>query len=460
MTKVSFHTLGCKVNQYETEAMKEKFLKAGYEVMPEGSPADIYIINTCTVTNLADRKSRQFIRRAKKLNPESFVVATGCYVQVKPEEAAAIEGVDMIVGVNEKAKIFEYIESELGSRGKSGRDEGSEIDGAAEGVREARAAKHVLSYEDLSEYRSDGIISAVEGKSRAFIKIEEGCNRFCSYCIIPFARGKVRSRAPEEVVEEAKQLIAAGFKEIVLTGINTALYGTDLGMGGIEPLIGMLDSLKGDFRIRLSSLEPTVINKEYVKSLLKYEKLCHHLHLSLQSGSDKVLAAMNRRYDRKDFLEIVQVLREFDPYYGITSDIIAGFPGEDEEDFNDSLSMIREAGIDRVHSFKYSKREGTVAASMANQVPDKVKQERGRVLQEVGEEVSLKRREMMKEIVRQVLLEELVLKEGSSGGRKSFAAGYSDNYIRVYVAGGEELIGRVVDVRFGDIMEDGVEGII
>ena len=451
MTKVSFHTLGCKVNQYETEAMKEKFLKAGYEVMPDGSPADIYIINTCTVTNLADRKSRQFIRRAKKLSLESFVVATGCYVQVKPEEAAAIEGVDMIVGVNEKAKIFEYIEAELESRGKAG-----------------AATAHVLDYDELSEYRSDGIISAMEGKSRAFIKIEEGCNRFCSYCIIPFARGKVRSRAPEEVVEEARQLIAAGFKEIVLTGINTALYGTDLGMGGIEPLIGMLDSLEGDFRIRLSSLEPTVINKEYVKSLLKYDKLCHHLHLSLQSGSDKILAAMNRRYDRKDFLEIVQVLREFDPYYGITSDIIAGFPGEDEEDFNDSLSMIRGAGIDRVHSFKYSKREGTVAAGMSGQVTDKVKQERGRVLQEVGEEVSLKRREMMKGIVRPVFLEELVQKKGPSGEPseepsrevESFAAGYSDNYIRVYVRNAESLIGKLVDVRFGGIMEDGVEGII
>ena len=451
MTKVSFHTLGCKVNQYETEAIKEKFLKAGYEVMPDGSPADIYIINTCTVTNLADRKSRQFIRRAKKLSPESFVVATGCYVQVKPEEAAAIEGVDMIVGVNEKDKIFEYIEAELESRGKAG-----------------AATTHVLDYDELSEYRSDGIISAMEGKSRAFIKIEEGCNRFCSYCIIPFARGKVRSRAPEEVVEEARQLIAAGFKEIVLTGINTALYGTDLGMGGIEPLIGMLDALEGDFRIRLSSLEPTVINKEYVKSLLKYEKLCHHLHLSLQSGSDKILAAMNRRYDRKDFLEIVQALREFDPYYGITSDIIAGFPGEDEEDFNDSLSMVREAGIDRVHSFKYSKREGTVAAGMPEQVPDKVKQERGRALQEVGEEVSLKRREMMKGIVRPVLLEELVQKKGPSGEPseepsrevESFAAGYSDNYIRVYVRNAESLIGKMVDVRFGGIMEDGVEGII
>ena len=257
-------------------------------------------------------------------------------------------------------------------------------------------------------------------------------------------------RDPEEIIQEAETLIKSGFKEIVLTGINTALYGTDIGMGGIEPLIAMINDLEGDFRIRLSSLEPTVIDAEYVKDLLKYEKLCHHLHLSLQSGSDKILRSMNRRYGRDEFLEIVKVVRDFDPYYGISSDVIVGFPGEDERDFDDSLDLIRRAGIDRVHGFKYSKRWGTKAAEMPDQIPDKVKQERGKVLSRVGEEVSKARKEAMAGIVRPVLFEEMTA--------RGFVSGYADNYVRVYVEGDESLLGKTVDVTFGPIMKDGVEG--
>lgn len=433
--KISFHTLGCKVNQYETEALKERFAAAGFSVVPEGEKADVYIINTCTVTNLADRKSRQFIRRAIKDNPKALIVATGCYVQIKPEEAAAIPGVDLIVGINEKSKILEYVEKAL-----------------KEGKGEETAEKHILSYEELSEYRSDGIISAMEGKSRAFIKIEEGCNRFCSYCIIPFARGRVRSRPLEEIIQEGEALVKAGFKEIVLTGINTALYGTDLGMGGIEPLLGKMEEMEGDFRIRLSSLEPTVIDWQYVKKLLQYERLCHHLHLSLQSGSDQVLKAMNRRYSGEEFLRIVDVVRALDPFYGISSDVIVGFPGETEKDFEDSLDLIRRGGIDRVHGFKYSKRQGTKAAAMENQVDEKVKQERISILTKVGEEVSLDRRREMEGAKKPVLFEEI------QGG---LLTGYTDNYIRVYVdlpEEGEELIGEIRNVTLGNPWKDGVKG--
>ena len=316
--KAAFHTLGCKVNQYETEALKEQFKSAGYEIVSEDAFADVYVINTCTVTNMSDRKSRQYIRKMKRVNPSAVVAVTGCYAQVSPEEVAAMEDVDIVAGTNEKHRLLQYVE-------------------------EFSAAKeqqyHVKPYEELTEYISSGIVTSMESRTRAYIKIQEGCNRFCSYCVIPYARGKVRSRSTDEILEEARGLLSQGFREIILTGINTALYGEDIGLGGIEPLIARLNGLDGDFRIRLSSLEPTVINAEYVKGLLRYEKLCPHMHLSVQSGSDHVLSLMNRHYTREEYLEIVKVLKEHDPLYGITTDIIAGFPQETEEDFAD-LSLI------------------------------------------------------------------------------------------------------------------------
>ena len=409
--KIAFHTLGCKVNQYETEAIKEQFLKRGWEVVDETDPADCYLINTCTVTNIADRKSRQFIRKVKKLRPEAIVAVTGCYSQVKPEDLWDMPEVDVLTGNGDKGYIIDLIEERL---------------------RTDQRIRKVLRYDELRDYTDRGTIVSMEGRTRAFIKIEEGCNRFCAYCLIPYARGRVRSRDPKEVVEEARTLIARGFKEIVLTGINTALYGTEEGFkkkydmqeDGIECIIKAINDLPGDFRIRLSSLEPTVVNAEYVKRLLKYPKLCPHLHLSIQSGSNKIIKAMNRHYTREDYLEIVNVLKEHDPGYGITTDIIVGFPGETEDDFRDSVRMVDEAGFLKVHVFKYSKRKGTTAEAMEDQVPGEIKNLRSDVLMRAGDKNALIFFAHEHGRKRRVLFEEV-----THGG---WLTGYTENYVRVY----------------------------
>lgn len=437
--KIAFHTLGCKVNQYETEAMKEQFAAAGHTIADEEDFADAYVINTCTVTNLADRKSRQYIRRMKRVNPEAVVAVTGCYAQVSPEEVSAIEGVDIVAGTGEKQNLLSYIEAYC----EEARQRPRRKDGG-------RAEKHIRSYEELDTYQSCGIITSMESRIRAYIKIQEGCNRFCSYCIIPYARGRVRSRDLEEIIAEVEGLLSKGFKELILTGINTALYGTDLGYGGIEPLIARLNGLPGDFRIRLSSLEPTVINADYVKGLLAYEKLCPHLHLSIQSGSDNVLRRMNRRYSRAEYLDIVRVLQDFDPLYGITTDIICGFPGETEEDFADSLAMIDEAGFCKVHAFKYSRRKGTPAADMPDQIPGDVKNRRSQALMEKAEEDAARFFERCSGAVRRVLFEEM--------SRDGQMTGYTDNYVKTYAAGSPEMLNQFYDVKLLEKYRDGMKG--
>ena len=287
--KIAFHTLGCKVNQYESEAIAAAFEQQGYTVVDEREFADVYVINTCTVTAVADKKSRQYIRRMKKVNPDSVVVVTGCYAQISPEEVSAVDGVDIVAGTNEKSHLTDYV---------------------AEFQENGMRQLHVKGYEELDVYDETGLVVNTENRTRAYIKIQEGCNRFCSYCVIPYARGKVRSRGLSEIVAEAEKLITGGYREIVLTGINTALYEMEQIRPdeagrlpeepyGVEKVIAALSDIPGDFRIRLSSLEPAVVDADYVKRLLKYDKLCHHLHLSAQSGSSKVLAAMNRPYDRE-----------------------------------------------------------------------------------------------------------------------------------------------------------------
>lgn len=442
--KAAFHTLGCKVNQYETEALCRQFRQQGYEIVEETEFADVYVINTCTVTGLADRKSRQYIRRMKKVNPESIVAVTGCYVQMKPEEVADIEGVNLTVGINEKHRLIEYIEKFL---------------------KERKAQTHVLAYEELNDYEEMGPVTAVEDRTRAYIKVQEGCNRFCSYCVIPFARGNVRSRPVSHILEEAELLLAKGYKELVLTGINTALYGAEAGFSreegapdGIEQVIERLDRLPGEFRIRLSSLEPAVVNAEYVKRLLSYEKLCHHLHLSAQSGSDRILKAMNRPYGRQEYLDIVKALRDYEPEYGITTDLIAGFPGETEEDFQDSLRLIEEVGFGRVHAFKYSRRPNTKAAAMEGQIPEPVKKARSQMLMEAGEQACQRFLEQNRGKVRKVLLEEYKEEEHA-------LTGYTDNYIRVYLPAEEGqdseldgLLNKFRDVRLVEPFLDGMKG--
>ena len=445
--KAAFHTLGCKVNQYETEAMKEQFIEAGYEIVGEEDFADVYIINTCTVTNLADRKSRQYIRRMKKQSPDAIVAVTGCYAQVKPEELEAMPEVDIVTGTGEKNTLLGYIE---------------------EFERERTKQRHIRDYDDLVEYEDKGIITSMESRTRAYIKIQEGCDRFCAYCLIPFARGHVRSRDPEEVVAEAKALVDAGFKEIILAGINTALYGTEEsfdypllagedGMKGIEIIIKRINDLDCDFRIRLSSLEPTVINAEYVSRLMKYPRLCPHLHLSIQSGSDNVLKLMNRHYSRQEYLDIVKVLKSYDPGYGITTDIIVGFPGETQEDFMDSVDMIQRVEFCKVHGFRYSSREGTAAASLPGHLSGTVKNERIQQLLDAGDEAMnrffdgcLERGE-----VRTVLFEEY---DSSEDGEEKLITGYTENYIKIYAQGTDADLNCFKKVKLLKKYKDGMKG--
>jgi threonylcarbamoyladenosine tRNA methylthiotransferase MtaB len=438
--KISFHTLGCKVNQYETQALKEKFINRGYEIVGEGEFADIYVINTCTVTGLSDRKSRQYIRRVKKINPDSITAVIGCYAQVSPDEAKNIEGVNIVAGTNEKNNLPDYIDEYLKNKNQ---------------------ALHIKPYEELKDYEDTGVITAMDSRTRAYIKVQEGCNKFCSYCIIPYARGKVRSRAVEDVIKEAQSLIDMGYKELVLTGINTALYGTEPGFGqykkeeseeqvyGIEVIVNALNRLPGDFRIRLGSLEPNVINADYAKRLLKYEKLCPHMHLSLQSGSDRILKQMNRNYTAADYLELVHVLKSHDKGYGLTTDIIVGFPGETEEDFNDSINLVRQAKLSKVHVFKYSKREGTKAAEMKGHIAPEVKARRSAKLMEVATEVG---RQFIRDdlgSLRRVLFEEY-------DEEKGLLVGLTENYIKVYYEGPKDLCNNFLKLRLVEPYKDGV----
>ncbi len=424
--KVAFHTLGCKVNQYETQAIREDFENNGFFTVEEKEFADVYVINTCTVTNLADRKSRQYIRRMKRLNPDSIMVATGCYVQMSKDELKGISEIDLLIGNNLKSKIYEMTMDKLKEKDVN--------------------RVNVLTYDELKDYEDLGMVNSIEGRTRAYIKIQEGCNRFCSYCIIPYARGKVRSRDLDEIKKEAELLIDKGYKEIVLTGINTALYGRDIDLN-IEDTIRAVCSIDGDFRVRLSSLEPTVVTKENINSLLKYDKLCHHLHLSLQSGSNNVLKNMNRKYTREEYLDIVKMLRSFDETYNITTDIIVGFPGETEEDFHDSMEIIEKALFGKVHGFKFSKRKGTKAALMNDVIDGKIKNDRIDRLFKLAKEKSEEFRRLNRDKVTTVLFEEKT-KEG-------LMAGFTDNYIKVFTDHDEKLIGEFVKVKILDIYLDG-----
>lgn len=455
--KAAFHTLGCKVNQYESEAMAKTFRKKGYEIVDEREFADVYIINTCTVTSVADKKSRQYIRRMKKVNPDSVIAVTGCYAQIKPDEVSAVEGVDIVAGTNEKSCLAEYVEEYFKS-----------------GIKQV----HIKGYDELDVYDETGMITSTENRTRAYIKVQEGCNRFCSYCVIPYARGRVRSRAREDVVEEAKLLIDSGYKEIVLTGINTALYETEKFINGeaardlrccraddqcyepygIEAIIDELCRLPGDFRIRLSSLEPAVVNAEYVKRLLKYDKLCHHLHLSAQSGSDNVLKAMNRPYRRNEYMRIVDELRRFDPYYGISTDIIVGFPGEKEKDFEDSCTLVEKCGFCKTHIFKYSKRPFTKAAGMKGQVAPEVKNRRSDMLHQLGKKTADGFFSLNQNREERVLFEEIY-------EEKQIITGYADNYIKVYIRyesldEAKKMLNSFAAVKLVEPYEEGMTGII
>ena len=440
--KVAFHTLGCKVNHYETEAIKEAFVSRGAETAGEDEAADVYIINTCTVTNIADRKSRQFIRRAKKANPDALVVVTGCYAQVAAEDVADMPEVDLVVGNGRKSEICGLVMKKLA---EAGAEDGK------------KAETLVLPRAELTYYEDMGMVSSAgEGMIRAYIKIQDGCDRFCSYCLIPYARGPVRSRPKDEILEELKGILDSGFREVVLTGINTALYGTEEDADcSLSQLLTEIDEMEcpdgEDFRVRLSSLEPTVVDKDNVEEIIRHRRLCHHLHLSAQSGSSSVLRSMNRHYSREEYLDIVKAIRGYDPLFGITTDIIAGFPGETDADFEDSLDLVRQAGFGRTHVFRYSQRKGTAGASMKDAVPESVKKERGAALETAGDEAAKAFIEANRGVPQAVLIEEC---------EDGYAAGYTGNYIKVYIKDAGAEAGSFVSVLISGAFRDGALGVL
>ncbi len=449
--RVAFHTLGCKVNHYETEAIREAFVSRGAVSVGEEDPADVYIINTCTVTNIADRKSRQYIRRVKRINPDALIVVTGCYAQVEPEEVASMPEVDMVVGNGQKAKICGLVLERLEA-------ERADHSGAQHADADASDTQVlVLPRAELTEYEDMGLVESGEpGMTRAYIKIQEGCDRFCSYCLIPYARGPVRSRPAEEIVQETRMLLDSGVREIVLTGINTALYGTEEGSEyELTDLLAMLDEIEmpegDDFRIRLSSLEPTVVDKDHVEKIIRFRRLCHHLHLSVQAGSDHILKSMNRHYTRDEYLDIVRAIRNFDPLYGITTDIIVGFSGETEEDFEDTLDIVRKSDFGKVHVFRYSTRKGTAGASLPDAVPGEVKIERSDRLEETAEEVARSFRTANTGIVHTILAEEI---------QDGYMTGYTGNYIKTYIEDPEGTLepGAFYQVRLTELYKDGCKG--
>ena len=453
--KVAFHTLGCKVNHYETEAIKEAFVSRGAEAVSEEEFADVYIINTCTVTNIADRKSRQFIRRAKRMNPDAVIAVTGCYAQVASDEIAAMPEVDLIVGNGRKSEICGLVMQKMQkARAEEQPDKGtaSSEDHPAEDAGHADVL--VLPRSELTDYEDMGqVTSAGEGMIRAYLKIQDGCDRFCSYCLIPYARGPVRSRPKDEIIDEIRGMLRNGFREIVLTGINTALYGTEDGADcSLSELLTEIDDMESpdgaDFRIRLSSLEPTVVDKDNVEEIIRHKRLCHHLHLSVQSGSSSVLRSMNRHYSREEYLEIVRAIRDYDPLFGITTDIIVGFPGESQDDFNDSLDIVRQAGFGRTHVFRYSPRKGTAGAAMKDAVPESIKKERAAVLERLGSETAEDFIKANSGTVQTVLIEEWA---------DGYATGYTGNYIKVYIHDPERRLeaGEFVKAATEDAFMDG-----
>ena len=413
--KVAFCTLGCKVNQYETEAMEELFLDNGYHVVPFTQSADIYIINTCSVTNTGDRKSRQMIRRAKKLNSNSIVIVTGCYAQTASEEVANLDGVNLVIGTKDRKNIVELANS---LTLKSNINLVSDI-------------MHNHSFEDLK-------ITKYSHRTRAFIKIQEGCNQFCSYCIIPYARGPIRSREPEEVIKEATQLASNGFKEVILVGIHVASYGLDLKTTNLEELLVEVDKIDGIERIRLSSIEPMTLNASFLEKISVSRKLCHHFHISLQSGCDDTLIRMNRKYTTAQYTKIVEGLRKKFPDVAITTDIMVGFPGETEEEFAKTMEFVRKTEFAEAHIFQYSPRRGTPAADYPDQIPAKIKEQRSKIL---IDECKKSKNKFLKNYIGKetTVLFEQKTKDGMFEGKTS-------NYITVNVPFEENLEGTFKNV--------------
>ena len=428
MKKCALHSLGCKVNSYETQAMQKMMESAGYEIVPFGEEiADIYIINTCSVTNIADRKSRQMIHKAKKLNPEAVVAAAGCYVESAGDNID--EDVDIVIGNNEKSHLIEILNEYFEHMDKE-----KSVD-----------IGKVTGFDELN------IDSPLE-HTRAYVKIQDGCNRFCSYCIIPYVRGRIRSRKPDDVMAEIKRVAASGCKEVVLTGIHLSSYGLDFKDSTVKliDVIEAVNRIEGIERIRLGSLEPLIVTEEFVRRLAKCKKICPHFHLSLQSGCDETLKRMNRRYNVDEYYKGVELLREYFPDAAVTTDVIVGFPGETEEEFNITKKYLEKVCFYEMHVFKYSRRKGTVADKMPDQIPENIKSERSTELLELNEILSNGYREKYIGKKVKVLLEENYIIEN-----KKYIIGFTDTYVRVALENPEEKLytNQIVNVRVKKLFE-------
>ncbi len=413
--KVALHSLGCKVNAYETEAMGRLLREAGYELVPFEEGADIYIINTCTVTNIADRKSRQMLHRAKKLNPEALVVAAGCYVQTGGEAVQKDDAVDLVIGNNKKKDLISILKA----------------------YEEGRQAETVIDINHTKEYESLSITGTKE-HTRAYVKVQDGCNQFCSYCIIPYARGRVRSRSLTEVRAEVEKLADGGYQEIVLTGIHLSSYGADLEGTDLLALIEMVQEIPGIRRIRLGSLEPRIITEAFAESLRKMDKFCPHFHLSLQSGCDTVLKRMNRRYTAAEYEEACRLLRHVFTDPALTTDVIVGFPGETEAEFRETEEFLKRIAFFQTHIFKYSRRKGTRAAAMENQTAEQVKTQRSQILLDLNQKHERRYLESWTGRQVEILLEEQIKLDG-----RLWWTGHTREYCRVLVASQENLAGQI-----------------
>ena len=408
--KVALHNLGCKVNAYEVEAMQQLLENAGYETVPFEEGADVYVINTCTVTNIADRKSRQMLHKAKKMNPDAIVVATGCYAQADTEKLKEDTAVDLILGNNQKTQIVEALE---------------------EYEKEHAKQVQVIEINHTKEYEELSIASTAE-HVRAYIKVQDGCNQFCTYCIIPFARGRVRSRKIEEVLSEVETLAAKGYKEVVLTGIHLSSYGMDFPKEERESLLSLIQAVsrvEGISRIRLGSLEPRIITEEFLEGIVKTGKVCPHFHLSLQSGCNKTLKNMNRRYSAQEYAEKCELIRKFYPAPALTTDVIVGFPQETEEDFEESYEFVKKIHFYETHIFKYSRRHGTKAASMDGQLTEAAKAQRSDRMLELHEIRAREYEEAMIGKKMELLLEEEIEIDG-----RSWYVGHSREYVRAVIS--------------------------
>lgn len=423
---VSFTTLGCKVNQFETEAMTELLESEGFSVLPSGEESDIYIINTCAVTKESERKSRQFINKAKRINPNAIVVAVGCSVQLNREKISSETQADIIIGTKHKASIGRLLNEKL-----------NRLEPYSEAVED------FYSKEDFEELK----ISTVHDKTRANIKIQDGCSQFCSYCIIPYVRGPIRSRKHDDIIDEVRRIAANGYKEVVLNGIHISSYGRDVQeKDALIRLIEDIDTIDGIERVRLGSLEPKLITEDFISRYSSLKKTCDHFHLSLQSGSDSVLKHMNRKYTREEYKNNVDIIRKYMPDAGITTDIIVGFPGEDEREFNETLEFVKEIKFSRIHVFKYSVREGTKAAEMDNQVDESIKSQRSKLLIDLGNSVA---NEFMEKFVGKTLS---VLVETHHS--ENIFEGYTTNYLKVLLKSDINIKNQVVSANIKNVTND------